>query len=206
MLTVAFVVIAIVVGSGSLAALDTSFAPLMVLPLGTAGRKVAETINLGGDMAIAGMAALAGLVLARVRQDRAWLILLAPLATIPIELLAKNLVTQTGFHNVTGLQIGSFLTIPAPYTFPSGSMARITALLFALLVHPTGARVVNGRKARAVAAILSGAALTVAAWGHLAAGDHWASDVAGGLILGAAAAFTLGWLTQRHGARQRRAR
>jgi membrane-associated phospholipid phosphatase len=204
MLTIAFVVIAFVVGTGSLTALDTSFAPVMVLPLGTLGRKVAETINLGGDMAIAGLAALAGLVLARVRADRSWLILLAPLATIPIELLAKNVVPQTGFHNVTGLQIGSFLTIPAPYTFPSGSLARATALLLALLVHPSGARVVKvGPKARSVAAILSGAALTVAAWGHLAAGDHWASDIVGGLILGAAAAFTLGWLTQRHGSRRR---
>jgi hypothetical protein len=103
------------------------------------------------------------------------------------------------FDNATDLQIGSFLTISAPYTFPSGNAARVAALVFALLLHPARARVATfGTKAGTAAAALSAAALTVCAWGHLATRDHWASDVLGGLILGAAAAFALGWMTQRH--------
>jgi hypothetical protein len=200
-LTAAFAVIAVAVGTGALEALDTWIAPLMVLPLGTAGRRLAESINLAGDVSIAGLAGLAGLVLAGVRRRRTWLILLAPLATFPVELLAKNVVPQIGFHNFTEFQLGSFLAIPTPYTFPSGSMARITALIFALLLHPTGARLVRVRiGSEERAAVLTAAALAVAAWGHLAAADHWPSDILAGLILGAAAAFALGWLTWRHDA------
>jgi hypothetical protein len=43
------------------------------------------------------------------------------------------------------------------------------------------------------------AALAVAAWGHFAVRDHFASDILGGLVLGAAAASALGWLSQRQG-------
>ena len=194
-LTVAFLVVSVAVGTGALAALDTRLAPLWVLELGTFGRKVAESINQAGELPVAGLVGLAGLVLAGVQRRPAWLILLAPMATIPIELLAKNLVPQTGDHNFTEFQIGSLLAIPTPYTFPSGSMARVTALVVALLVHRSRERGAQaGRDAR-VATIVSALALTVAAWGHFAVGDHWASDIFGGLILGAAAAFALAWLT-----------
>ena len=198
-LSFVFVVIAIAVGTGLTAAPDTWIGQRMELPLGTSGSEVADAVIQGGNLTIAGLAAVAGLVLAGFRRRRSWFILFAPLATLPIELLAKNVVPRTMFGNATDLQIGSFLTIYAPYTFPSGNAARVAALVFALLVHPARARVAAfGTKAGTAAAVLAAAALTVCAWGHLATGDHWASDVLGGLILGAAAAFALGWITQRH--------
>lgn len=198
-LSFVFVVIAIAVGTGLTAAPDSWIFHRMKLPLGTSGSEAADVVNQGGNLAIAGLAAVAGLVLAGFRRRRSWLILLAPLATLPIELLAKNVVPRTMFDNATDLQVGSFLTISAPYTFPSGNAARVAALVFALLLHPARARVATfGTKAGTAAAVLAAAALTACAWGHLATRDHWASDVLGGLILGAAAAFALGWITERH--------
>jgi hypothetical protein len=197
-LAAAFVVISIAVGTGLMAALDAWIAQVMELPPGTAGRAVAEAVNQGGSLAIAVLAALVGLGLAGLQRRRSWLILAAPLATIPIELLAKNVVYQTPDHNVVVFQIGSLLTIPTPHTFPSGNMARVAALVFALLVRPSGARAARvGTEAGVIFAVLPAAVLIVAVWGHFASGDHWASDVLGGLVLGAAAAFALGWLTQR---------
>ena len=197
-LSFVFVVIAIAVWMGLTAAPDTWILHRMRLPRGS-GREVADAVTQGGNLAIAGMAAVAGLVLAGFRRRWSWLILLAPLATLPIELLAKNVVPRTMFDNASDLQVGPFLTISAPYTFPSGNAARVAALVFALLLHPARARVVRfGTKAGTAAAVLAAAALSVCAWGHLATGDHWASDVLGGLILGAAAACALGWMTLQH--------
>jgi membrane-associated phospholipid phosphatase len=197
-LSFVFVVIAIAVGTGLTAASDTWIGQRMELRRGIE-REVADAVIQGGNLTIAGLAAVAGLVLAGIRRRYSWLILLAPLATLPIELLAKNVVPRTMFRNATDLQVGPFLTIYAPYTFPSGNAARVAALVFALLLHPARARVATfGTKAGTAAAVLAAAALSVCAWGHLATGDHWASDVVGGLILGAAAAFALGWITERH--------
>jgi hypothetical protein len=197
-LSFVFVVIAIAVWMGLTAAPDTWILHRMRLPRGS-GREVADAVTQGGNLAIAGMAAVAGLVLAGFRRRWSWLILLAPLATLPIELLAKNVVPRTMFDNAGDLQVGPFLTFSAPYTFPSGNAARVAALVFALLLHPARARVVRfGTKAGTATGVLAAAALSACAWGHLATGDHWTSDVLGGLILGAVASLALGWITLRH--------
>ena len=198
-LSFVFFVLAIAVGTGLSAAPDTWIYQRMELPRWTSAYEVAAALVQGGNLTIAGLAAVAGLVLAGFRGRRSWLILFAPLVTLPIELIAKNVVPRTMFDNATDLQIGSFLTISAPYTFPSGNATRGAALVFALLLHPSRARVAPfGTKAGTSAAVLAAVALSVCAWGHLAIGDHWASDVLGGLILGAAAAFALGWVTGRY--------
>jgi membrane-associated phospholipid phosphatase len=151
-------------------------------------------------MGIAILAAAAGLVLAAFQRRWSWLILLAPLATVPIELLAKNVIPRSMFDNITSVQFGPFLTIAAPYTFPSGNMARVAALVFALLLHPARTRVADFRTAPGmVAGFIGAAVLAITVWSHFAIGDHWPADVLGGLLLGTAAAFALGWLLQRRG-------
>jgi membrane-associated phospholipid phosphatase len=198
-LTVAFVALAVVVGMGLSALTDASIAQWARLPDGTAGNEVARSINQGSGVGIAFLAAAVGLVLAAVRRRWSWLILLAPLATVPIEVLAKNVIPRTMLGNIsTDIQLGPFLTIATPYTFPSGNMARVAALVFALLLHPTRPRVAAFRTMPGMVAILVAAAiLAVTAWSHLAIRDHWPSDVVGGLLLGTDAAFALGWFLQR---------
>jgi membrane-associated phospholipid phosphatase len=198
-LTVAFVALAVVVGTGLSAALDASIAQWARLPDGTTGNEVARAINQGGGVGIAFLAAAVGLVLAAVRRNRSWLLLLAPLVTVPIELLAKNVIPRTMVGNIaTDIQLGPFLTIATPYTFPSGNMARVAALVFALLLHPARARIAGFRTTPGMVAVFGAAAvLAVTAWSHLAIGDHWPSDVVGGLLLGTDAAFALDSFLER---------
>lgn len=196
--TGAFVVLAIVVGTGASVGVDSWIAQRTRLPDSTVGNEVAQAINQASGVAIAILAAAAGLALAVVRRSWFWLILLAPLATVPIEVLAKNVIPRTMFDNTPYVQLGPFLTIATPYTFPSGNMARVAALVFALLLHPSRARVADlGALPGMLALVVAAAILAVAAWTHLAIGDHWPSDVLGGLLLGTAAAFALAWLLER---------
>lgn len=191
--------LAVVVATGLSAALDTWITQWTLLPDGTAGHELAQALNQGSGVGIAFLAAGIGLVLAAVRRDRAWLLLLAPLATVPIELLAKNVIPRTLVDNITtDVQLGPFLTLATPYTFPSGNMARVAALVFALLLHPGRARIADFRTLPGMVAVVGAAAiLAVTAWSHLAIGDHWPSDVLGGLLLGADAAFALDWFLRR---------
>jgi len=193
------VALAVVVATGLSAALDTWITQWTLLPDGTAGHELAQALNQGSGVGIAFLAAGIGLVLAAVRRDRAWLLLLAPLATVPIELLAKNVIPRTLVDNITtDVQLGPFLTLATPYTFPSGNMARVAALVFALLLHPGRARIADFRTLPGMVAVVGAAAiLAVTAWSHLAIGDHWPSDVLGGLLLGADAAFALDWFLRR---------
>lgn len=200
LLMLAFALLAIAVGTGRTAGFDTWIAHRLEQSPRTLVFHVMEGVIQAGSLPITGVAALVGLVLAGLRRSRSWLILLAPLATVPIELLAKNVIPRTMFENSSGIQIGSLLTIATPYTFPSGNTARVAALVVALLLHPAMGRTMrSGTKTPIVAVSLSLAALTLTVWSHLVIGDHWASDVLGGLILGAAVAFALGWMTQGHG-------
>ena len=81
-------------------------------------------------------------------------------------------------------------------------MARVTALVLALLLHPGRAAVADfGTTAGMSALVISAVVLAVTAWSHLALGDHWPSDVLGGLLLGAATAFALAWFLDRGAAR-----
>jgi len=198
-LAVAFVALAVVVGWGLTGAPDAWVYQRTLVTWGSVGRDIAEAINEAGSVPVAGLAAVVGLGLAGVQRDRTWLILLAPLATIPVEVLAKNVIPRTMVDNLSDIQLGPFLTIAAPYTFPSGNMARVAALVIALLAHPTRARVVDFRTRPGIAVVVvSAVVLGATAWSHLAMGDHWASDVLGGLLLGAGAALALAELTRRH--------
>jgi membrane-associated phospholipid phosphatase len=189
-LTIAFLALAIIVGLGWSAALDASIYPLLLLRQRTVGSDIAQAVNQVSGVAIAFVAATAGTLLAAVRRRRGWLILLAPLATVPIEVLAKNVFPRTMFDNVPYVQLGSLLTISAPYTFPSGNMARVAALVVGLYLHLVHARAVGlGTTAGIAALLIAGFLLAVAAWSHLAIGDHWPTDLLGGLLLGTAAAF-----------------
>ena len=201
-LTGAFIVLAILVGTGASSRIDSSIAERTRFPDSTVGNDVGQAINQVSGIGIAILAAAAGLVLAVVRRDWSWLILLAPLATVPVEVLAKNVIPRTMFDNTPYIQLGPFLTIATPYTFPSGNMARVAALVVALLLHPARAAVADfGTTAGISALVISAVVLAVTAWSHLAIGDHWPSDVLGGLLLGAATAFALAWFLERGGAR-----
>jgi hypothetical protein len=79
MLSFVFVVLAIAVGTGLTAAPDSGILHRMKLRLGTSGNEVADAVIQAGNVAIAGLAAVAGLVLAGFRRRRSWLILFAPL-------------------------------------------------------------------------------------------------------------------------------
>ena len=198
----AFVVLAIVVGTGASARIDSWIAERTRFPDSTVGNDLAQAINQASGVGVAILAAAAGLVLAVVRRNWSWLILLAPLATVPVELLGKNVIPRTMFDNTPYIELGPFLTIATPYTFPSGNMARVAALVLALLLHSARPAVAEfGTTAGMSALVISGVVLAVTAWSHLAIGDHWPSDVLGGLLLGAATAYALAWFLERHEAR-----
>ena len=98
--------------------------------------------------------------------------MLAPLATIAIEVLAKNVTPGTLFENTPYVQLGPFLTIATPCAFPNGNMARVAALVFALLLHPAQARVADLRALSGMSAlVIEAVVLGASAWSHLAVGN-----------------------------------
>lgn len=87
--------------------------------------------------------------------------------------------------------------VTSPSSFPSGHVARVTFL--AIL----GAGVVGGR----LAGLLAVAVVAYTMWARVYLGDHWISDVLGGLALGGAAGFAaLAWIAWRRAAARPAAR
>lgn len=129
----------------------------------------------GQSEVTAGIAA--GLVVARLRarRDDFW-VPLAIALTVVLESVAKVVVAQPLPPHDLQRDLGLFPGVVAPfsYSFPSGHVARDTFLL--LIVH--------GWPRVAV-----GLALALVAVSRVYTGQHWPSDVLGGLLLGAAVAW-----------------
>ncbi len=124
----------------------------------------------------------------------AWLAPLAILATGAVELVFKLGLVHPGppeeltrdLFNPLGVRV------EAPSSFPSGHMARVTFL----------AVLVAGMFPSRAAWLGAAAFVAVAVFARVYIGDHWISDVAGGLALGAAvAAAAIRWM---HATRTRR--
>ena len=123
----------------------------------------------------AGLAA--GLVVARLwkRTGDFW-VPLAIALVVAIETIVKLTVAQSlpprDVHRDLGLFPG--VGVPFVHSFPSGHVARDTFLL--LIAHGWSR-------------IAIGLALAVVALSRVYTGQHWPSDVVGGLLLGAAVAW-----------------
>jgi len=119
----------------------------------------------------------AGLVVARLRARRADLwVPLAIVVVVALEALVKIVVTQPSppLELARGLALVPGVGVPFAYSFPSGHVARDTFLLAVSHGWPR---------------IVTAAVLALVAVSRVYMGEHWPSDVLGGLVLGAAVAW-----------------
>jgi len=144
----------------------------------------AELLDLAGSLVtLAGQAELTGSValgvaIARLRHRRRdWIVPLAIAAVILIESVLKLAVPQAPppHERARSAEILPFLYVPFGNSFPSGHVARAAFLLISLRAP----------------ALLAVAAILVMAVTRVYLAEHWPSDVAGGLLLGAGVAWAI---------------
>jgi membrane-associated phospholipid phosphatase len=173
---VAFVVLAIVAHLGLFRSIDRE--------LLTAIQSVARPeLDLAGSIVtLFGQAEVtvgiaAGLVVARLRARRAdfW-VPLAIAVVVVVEVLGKIVVAQPlpPLELARGIALVPGVDDPFAHSFPSGHVARDAFLL----------AVINGWPR-----VVTVAAVAVVALSRVYMGEHWPSDVFGGLALGAAVAW-----------------
>jgi undecaprenyl-diphosphatase len=108
-----------------------------------------------------------------------WVVPLCFALTVLAELALKLVLPHAGPQQALSRSFLDLPTVPTPYSFPSGHVARVTFLaLLAGALWPS-------RAVRWAAVAVVG--LTV--WARVYIGDHWVSDALGGLVLGAALAW-----------------
>jgi len=107
----------------------------------------------------------------------------------PLELLGKLLIYHPKpplffFKNILNLHLPSSYIIQTNYSFPSGHMAR-TAFLTVILL-----RLFCGKKSSKLAAYLAIFVIfTAMFYTRIYLGEHWFSDVTGGIFLGFSVGF-----------------
>lgn len=177
------------VQSGLLRALDRRLLDLAQVPHGTAVDAAMFGLSLLGSIEVTTIV-LAALVLTGAgpaRSRRRWLPVALFIAVNLLELLMKQVVNSPSppAHLLRGPRFG--LALSTAGSFPSGHMARLTLLCGLALWRTRLAGRVDGKR------ILMGACLLVLAVGYsrVYLAHHWASDVAGGILLGAAVAALL---------------
>ena len=138
---------------------------------------------LGSPEVTAGLAA--GLVVARLRARRRdfWVPLAIALVVV-IESVLKTVIAQPEppLALARGIDLLPGVQAPFPYSFPSGHVARDTFLLLIVQGWPR---------------IAVGLALLLVALTRVYLGEHWPSDVLGGLLLGATLAWAAGGAHRR---------
>lgn len=130
---------------------------------------------LGSPEVTAGIAA--GLVVARARaRRRDWWVPLVIAVVVVVESVLKSVVAQPEppLALARAIDLLPGVQAPFPYSFPSGHVARDTFLLVIVQGWPR---------------IAVGLALLLVAVTRVYLGEHWPSDVLGGLLLGAALAW-----------------
>jgi membrane-associated phospholipid phosphatase len=138
---------------------------------------------VGQSEVTAGIAA--GLIVARIRARRAdfW-VPLAIAITVALEAVAKLVVGQPLPPPDVQRDLALFPGVVAPFvhSFPSGHVARDAFLL--LIAHGW-------------TRIATGLVLTLVAVSRVYTGQHWPSDVLGGLLLGSGVAWLANALAHR---------
>ena len=168
---VGLVLLAIIVAAGLVRAFDVAaLDAAQLVPESRALDVLASLVSLAGRAEITGGIAL-GWAVARWRAGRrdAW-VPLAIALTVVVEAALKLVVPQVPppHERSRTVELIPFLSVPFVYSFPSGHVARAVFLLVV-------ARVPLAAGAVAVALV----AVT-----RLYLAEHWATDVAGGLLLG----------------------
>jgi len=124
---------------------------------------------------------LASYLLSREGSERWWVPLAALALVTAVELLLKSALDQRGedLYQFVRRTFYPFVTVEMAGTFPSGHTARAALLLVFLWRWLPRGRWGDG------ASVLGLAALSVAiGFSRIYVGDHWPSDVLGGLLLG----------------------
>jgi undecaprenyl-diphosphatase len=172
-LALAFAAVAALVAAGATDAIDQRVSAIA----GAAGSEAidlpASIFNVVGQMEVTGVVALALAFVWWRRRGARGLVPLLLFAGVALEVVLKHVVQHPGVPEEMsrGVQLLPFGHAATPYSFPSGHMLRVT-FLAALTTH---------RWAFWALVILMAAT-------RLYLNEHWASDVLGGFLLGAALA------------------
>ncbi|GAC1366699.1 MAG: hypothetical protein NVSMB47_17960 [Polyangiales bacterium] len=137
----------------------------------------ASVVTLAGQAELTGSVAL-GVAIARLRHRRRdWAAPLAIAVVVLGESLLKLVLPQAPppHERARSIELLPSLQVPFGFSYPSGHVARVAFLLIALRVP----------------AVLSLVGLALMAATRVYLADHWPSDVAGGLLLGAAVAWAV---------------
>lgn len=150
---------------------------------------VMELTNyLGGARQVA-LGAAAVLLLTLLDRRAGWLMALGALAS-----LLDNALKVSFARERPTADLVQILTPAGGYSYPSGHAVFFTWLSF-MLAFSAAPRVLP--RLRPVVWLLAGGLALTACLGRVWAGDHWPSDVLGGLLLGLGwSAFVL-WLPER---------
>lgn len=176
MAAVAFVILAAAVNLGLLRGWDRQLLDLIQSVARPELDVIGSVVTVVGQSEVtAGIAA--GLMVARIRAQRAdfW-VPLAIAITVALEAVAKLVVGQplTPPDVQRDLALFPGVVVPFSHSFPSGHVARVAFLL--LIAHGWPR-------------IATGLALTLVAVSRVYTGQHWPSDVLGGLVLGSGVAW-----------------
>ncbi|MFN2462921.1 MAG: phosphatase PAP2 family protein [Candidatus Dormibacteria bacterium] len=181
---VALAVLGLAVNGGALESLDHALLAAAQLPSGAALDWLMWAISSLGRIEVTVLAVLA-LALSNRSEGRFrpgwWVPLAAFVAATLVELGAKTLVHQPGPPST--LRRGPRLYaagLETAFSFPSGHMTRLTLLLGIALARLRGR--VSGTGAWAVLAVV----VAVVGYSRVYLGEHWPTDVLGGILLGGA--------------------
>jgi membrane-associated phospholipid phosphatase len=190
LLLVAFVALTLAVQAGLWRRLDTALvAPLVSpgLPCGVLRVGYALSPWLSAELTLLATAAVAALLWWRTRRWRWTWLAAGLLATIPIELAAKQWVDQPAPPSsaiqreaVCGREGYPLTIVVAPHSYPSGWATRLSYLA------TLGSLALAQPHRRARATLAAGTLLLAAT--RVLIGWHWPSDVAGALVLGSGCA------------------
>lgn len=172
-LTLAFAAVAALVAVGATDAIDQRVSDLAAAAGSKAIDLPASIFNIVGQMEVTSVVALALAFVWWRRRGARGLVPLLLFAGVALEAVLKHVVQHPGVPEELSRSVAvlPFVHAATPYSFPSGHMLRVT-FLAALMTH---------RWAFWTLVVLMAAT-------RIYLNEHWASDVLGGFLLGAALA------------------